>query len=131
MSCYVNGSLVTEVLPLCRCWTFLKANKSPGLRTCLGGLWTCAQCAGGPLYEVFCTGSACKCTEYTCFVVVALITGAEGVVVLKGVSISGAVALYWNHTGTVRLFIFSVYHLGSRKLLTYCPVYCLLYCSLC
>ena len=84
MSCFINGSLFTEVLPLCRCWTFLKANDSPGLQTCFVDLWTCAQCAGGPLYEVFlyiCTGS-------TCFVVIA---GAEGVVVLKGVPISGVV----------------------------------------
>ena len=33
MSCFVNGSLFTEVLPLCGCLTFLKANDSPGLQT--------------------------------------------------------------------------------------------------
>ena len=80
MSYFVNGSLFTEVFPLCGCLTFLKANDSPGLQTYFGGLWTCAQCAGGPLCEVF----MCTCTGSTCFVVIA---GAESVVVLKGVSI--------------------------------------------
>ena len=97
MSCFINGSLFTEVLPFCGCLTFLKANKSAGLQTCFRGLWTCAQCAGGPLHEVFCAGSSCTCTESTCFAVAA---GAEGVVVLKGVSVSGAVGtvlrLYWH-----------------------------------
>ena len=101
MSCFINGSLFTEVLPLCRCWTFLRANESAGLRTCFGSLWTCTQCAGGPLCEVFCTGSACTCTEYTCFAVIALVAGVEGVVVLKGVFISGTVGtileLYWHY----------------------------------
>ena len=102
MSCFINRSLFTEVLPLCRCWSFLKANESPGLRTYLSSLWTCAQCAGGPLQEVFCTESVCTCTESTCFAVVAVIAGVEGVVVLKGVSVSGAVGtvlkLYWHCT---------------------------------
>ena len=97
MSCFINGSLFTEVLPLCRCWTFLKANISPGLRTCFGSLWTCVQCDGGPLHQVFCV---CTCTESTCFAVIALIAGAEGVVVLKGVSIFGTLdtilELYWH-----------------------------------
>ena len=109
MSCFVNGSLFTEVLPLCGCWTFLKANESPGLRTHLSGLWACAQCAGGPLHEVFCTGSACTCTECTCYAVVALIAGVEGVVVLKGVSISGTVGtileLYWHYTALCLFYI--------------------------
>ena len=100
MSCFINRSLFTEVLPLCRCWTFLKANKSPDLKTCFGSLWTCAQCAGGPLCEVFCTGSVCTCTEASCFAVIAVIAGADGVVVLKGVSVSGTVGtileLYWH-----------------------------------
>ena len=100
MSCYVNGSLFTEVLPLCGCWTFLKTNKSPGLQTSFGSLWTCAQCAGGPLSEVFCTGSACTCTESTHFAVIAIVAGVEDLVVLKGVSVSGAVGtvlgLYWH-----------------------------------
>ena len=104
MSCFINGSLFTEVLPLYRCWTFLKAKKSPGLKTCFGYLWTCAQCAGGPLHEVFCTGGACTCTESTCFAVLA---GVEGVVVLEGVSISGTVGtvleLYW-HCMALHLF---------------------------
>ena len=104
MSCFVNGSLFTESLPLWGCWTFLKANESPDLKTCFDSLWTCAQCAGGPLHEVFCTGSACTCTESTCFAVIA---GAEGVVVLKGVSVSGAVGtvlkLYW-HCVALHLF---------------------------
>ena len=104
MSCFINGSLFTEVPPLCRCWIFLKANMSPGLKTCFGSLWTCAQCAGGPLSEVFCMGSVCTCGESTCF---ALIAGAEGVVVLKGVSITGAVhtvlELYW-HCMALHLF---------------------------
>ena len=110
MSCFINGSLFTEVLPLCRCWTFLKANESLGLRTCLGGLWACARCAGGPLHEVFCTGGACTCTESTCFAVIAVIAGAEGMVVLKGVFISGTVGtvleLYW-HCRALHLFCMS------------------------
>ena len=104
MSCFINGSLFTEVLPLCGCWTFLKANESPGLQTCFGSLWTCAQYAEGPLHEVFCTGSACTCTGSACF---ALIAGVEGVVVLKGVSVSSAVGtileLYW-HCMALHLF---------------------------
>ena len=95
MSCFVNGSLFTEVFPLCRCLTFLKANNSPGLQTYFGGLWTCAQYAGSPLHKVF----TYTCTGSTCF---ALIAGVEGVVVLKGISISGTVCivgtvleLYW------------------------------------
>ena len=79
MSCFVNVSLLTEVLPLGGCLTFLKGNNSPGLQTRIVDLWTCTQCAGGPLHEVF----LCTCTGLTCFVVVA---GAEGVVVLKEVS---------------------------------------------
>ena len=62
MSCFIKGSLFTEVLPLCGCLTFLKANKSPGLKTSFGSLWTCAQCAVGPLCEEF----ACAFTESTC-----------------------------------------------------------------
>ena len=93
MSCFVNGSLFTEVLPLCGCLTFLKANYSPALQTCFSSLWTCAQCAGGPFCEVF----ACTCTGSTCFAVVA---GVEGVMVLKEVSVSGTVGtvleLYWH-----------------------------------
>ena len=125
-SCFVNGSLFTEVLPLCGCWTFLKANKSHGLRTCLCSLWTCAQCAGGPLHEVFCTGSACTYTESTCFAVVAVIASAEGVVVLKGVSVSGAVGtilqLYW-HCTALHLFcmlprIWNTFDILSGVLLT-------------
>ena len=75
MSYFVNGSLFTKVLPLCGCLTFLKANDSPGLQTRIVDLWTCAQCAGGPLREVF----LCTCTGLICFVVVAVvIAGAEG-----------------------------------------------------
>ena len=94
MSCFVNGSLFTEFLPLCGCLTFFKANNSPGLQTCFEDLLTCAQCAGGPLREVL----LCACTGLTCFSVVA---GAEGVVVLKGVSICAVfivgtvLELYW------------------------------------
>ena len=33
MSCFINGSLFTEVLPLCGCLNFLKASNSPGLQT--------------------------------------------------------------------------------------------------
>ena len=44
MSCFINGSLVTAVLPLSGCWTFLKANDSPGLQTSFVDLWTCAVC---------------------------------------------------------------------------------------
>ena len=70
----------SQVLPLCRCLMFLNANDSPGLQTCFIDLWTYAQCAGGPLHEVF----LCTCTGSTC---IAVIAGVEGVVVLKGVSI--------------------------------------------
>ena len=102
MSCLINGSLFTEVLPLCRCWTFLKANDSLGLRACCGGLWTCAPGAGGSLHEVFCMGSAFSCTGFACFAVTIIGAGAEGVVVLKGVSVSGTVGiipeLYWHCT---------------------------------
>ena len=42
----------------------------------------------------------CTCTESICFAVITLIAGAKGVVVLKGVSVSGAVGtileLYWH-----------------------------------
>ena len=110
MSCFINGSLFTEVLPLCGCLTFLKANESPGLRTCFGGLWTCAQCAGGPLCEVFCTGSVCTCTESTCFAVIAVVAGVEGVVVLKGVSVSGTVGTIlelYRHCMALRLICMS------------------------
>ena len=79
MSCFVNGSLFTKVLPLCGCLTFLKANDSPGLQTGIVDLWTCAQCAGGALHGVF----LCTCTGLICFVVIA---DVEGVVVLKEVS---------------------------------------------
>ena len=75
--------------------------------TCFGSLWTCAQCARGPFCEVFCTGSVCTYTESTCFAVVAFAAGVEGVMVLKGVSISGAVGtvleLYW-HCMALHLF---------------------------
>ena len=102
MSCFVNGSLFTQVLPLCRCWTFLKANESPGFRTCCGCLWTCALGAGGPLREVSCKGSAFTCTGSACFADAVVYAGAEGVVVLKGVAISGTVGvipeLYWHCT---------------------------------
>ena len=129
MSCFINGSLFTEGLPLCGCWTFLKANEFPGLRTCLGNLWTCAYCAGGPLYEVFFTGSMCTCTESACFAVVAVVAVAEGVVVLKGVSVSGTVGtvleLYW-HCMALHLFhmsfriwsTFDVWSVWSGVLLT-------------
>ena len=43
MSCFVNGNLVTEVLPLSGVLTFLKATDSPGLQTRTVGLWTCAH----------------------------------------------------------------------------------------
>ena len=80
MSCFINWSLFTEVLPLCWCLTFLKANNSPGLQTWIVELWTCAQCASGALCKV----SWCTCTGLTCFVViVSVIADAEDVVVLK------------------------------------------------
>ena len=110
MSCFVNGSLFTEVLPLCRCWTFLMANESPGFRTCCSSLWTYALGAGSPLCKVFCTGSAFTCTGFACFADVAVIAGAEGVVVLKQVAISGTMGvlleLYW-HCTTFHLFCLS------------------------
>ena len=53
-------------------------------------MWTCAQGAGGPLREVFCTGSAFTCTGFTCFAVDFISAGfSEGVVVLKGDADSG------------------------------------------
>ena len=107
MSCFINGSLFTQVLPLCRCWTFLKANESLGFRTCCGSLWTCAPGAGGPLHEVFCKGSTFTCTGSACFADVIVITGAEGVVILKGVSVLGTVGIvlgsYW-HCTALHLF---------------------------
>ena len=84
MSCFINGSLFTQVLPLCGCWTFLKANESLGFRTWGGGLLTCALDAGGPFHEVFCTGSAFTCTGPICFAVAIVGARVEGVVVLKG-----------------------------------------------
>ena len=72
ISCFVNGSLVTEVLPLSGVLTFLKATNSPGLQTRIIDLWTCTQGAGGPLHAVFFVRNVC--TE--------LPTSAEGVVVL-------------------------------------------------
>ena len=90
MSCFVNGSLFTEVLPLCGCFTFLKANDSPGLQTCFVDLWTFAQCTGGPLHEVL----LCTCTGSTCFAVIAVVAGVEAVVVLKGVSICAICAVF-------------------------------------
>ena len=102
MSCFINGSLFTEVLPLCGCWNFLKANKFLGFRTSCGGLWICALGPGGPLHEVFCTWSAFTYTGFACFADVAVVTGAEGVVVLKGVAVSSTVGavleLYWHCT---------------------------------
>ena len=102
MSCFINGSLFTEVLPLCGCWTFLKANVSLGFRTCCGSLWTCALGGGVPLHEVFCTGSAFTCTGFACFADVVVNADVEGVVVLKGVAISGTVGVipesYWHCT---------------------------------
>ena len=55
------------------------------------------------LHEVFCTGDACTCTESTCFAVVAVIAGAEGVVVLKEFPSLVLWAPYWNRIGTVQL----------------------------
>ena len=110
-----NQNNVTECLAssigvcshkLCRCWTFLKANEFPGFRTCSGGLWTCAPSAGGPLHEVFCTGSAFTCAGSVCFADT-VVTGVEGVVVLKGVASSGTVGVvlesYW-HCTALHLF---------------------------
>ena len=110
MSCFINGSLFTEVLPLCRCWNFLKANESQGFRTCCGSLWTCALGAGGPLHEVFCTGIAFTCTGFACFADTVVDAGVEGVVVLKVVAISDTVGvileLYW-HCIALHLFCLS------------------------
>ena len=110
MSCFTNGSLFTQVLPLCGCQTFLKANKSLGFITCCGSLWTCALGAGCPLHEVFCTGSAFTCTGSACFADIIVITGVEGVVVLKGATSSGTVGvvleLYW-HCTALHLFCMS------------------------
>ena len=89
----LSMGVFTEVLPLCGCLTFLKANDSPGSQTGIVDLWMCAQCTGGPLHEVF----LCMCTGSTCFVVIA---GVEGVMVLKEV-FEWYWALYWNYTGTI------------------------------
>ena len=56
-------------------------------------MWTCAQGAGGPLHEVFCTGSAFTCIGSGCFTVAIVGAGAEGVVVLKGDANSGIVGI--------------------------------------
>ena len=82
MSCLVNGSLFTEVLPLCGCLTFLKANDSPGLQTWTVGWWTCIQCPSSALHEV----SGGTCTGLAYFVVVLPVVAVEGVVVLKEVT---------------------------------------------
>ena len=82
MSCFVNGSLFTEVLPLCGCLTFLKANNSPGLQTRTVGWWTCIQCSRSALHEV----SGCTCTGLTCFIVILPVVSVEGVVVQKEVT---------------------------------------------
>ena len=69
MSCFVNGSLVTEVLPLSGVLAFLKAVISPGLQTGI----VATPGAGGPLHAVIFAGNVCA----------DLPTDAEGVVVLK------------------------------------------------
>ena len=125
MLCFINGSLFTEILPLCGCWTFLKANKSLGFRTCCSSLWTCVLVAVGQLHEVFCTGSAFTCTGFACFADVAVITGAEELLSLA------LWELYQNHTGTVLHFAFSICHLVSETHTTHCLVYHSLYHSLC
>ena len=94
ISCFVNGSLFTEVHPLCGDWTFLKAKDSPGLQTGIVDLWTCTQGAGGPLHVVFLwTGVVGLWTGMqgaggplrAVLFAISLPTGVEGVVVLKGV----------------------------------------------
>ena len=73
-------------------------------------MWTCAPGAGGPLHEVFCTGSAFTCTESACFAVTVVVAGVEGVVVLKGVASFGTVGIvlesYW-HCTALHLFCMS------------------------
>ena len=73
ISCFVNGSLVTEVLPFSGVWSFLKATDSPGLQTRIVDLRTCIQGAGGPLHAVLFVGIGCADVPI----------GTEGVVVLK------------------------------------------------
>ena len=88
--------MFTEVLLLCGCWTFLKANKSPGFRTCCSSLWTCAPGAGGPLNEVFCIENVCACTGFACLLIT--VVGAvflKGVVVLKAKVNSGFLHLLY------------------------------------
>ena len=92
-----------------------KANESPGFKTCCGGLWTCALGAGGPICEVFCIPHAFTCTGSACFADTVIDAGAEGVVVLKGVAISGTVGVilesYW-HCIAFHLFhlLFSIWN---------------------
>ena len=131
MSCFINGSLLTQVHSLCGYRTFLKANESPGFRTCCDGLWLCALGAGGPLHEVFCTGNAFICTGSACFADAIVITGAESVVVLRELPVRELWQLYWNRTGTVLFFTFSICHLISGTHLMYCSMYCSLCHSLC
>ena len=76
MSCFVNGSLFTEVLPLSGCLTFLKASNSPGLQTCTG--LTC--CPVVALVGVVVLKEVAGCTVFI-LPVVSLV----GVVVLKEV----------------------------------------------
>ena len=96
---------------MCGCWTFLKANEFLGFRTCCSSLWTCALGAGGPLCEVFCMGSAFTCTGFACFSNAVVDVSAEGVVVLKGVAVSGTVGVipesYW-HCTALHLFCISL-----------------------
>ena len=131
MSCFINRSLFTQVLSLYGCWTFLKANKSLGFRTCCSSFWTCALGAGGPLNEVFCTGSAFTCTESAFFPNAAFVAGAEGVVVLEGVASLGTegnvLESYW-HCTALCLFCMSFIIWNT---FTYHSVFCSLYCSLC
>ena len=78
----------------CGVRTFLKAKDSPGLQVGIVDLWTCTQGAGGPLHVVFLqTGVVGLWTGtqgaagplHAVLFVISLPTGAEGVVVLKGV----------------------------------------------
>ena len=76
------------------------------------------MCTGcwGPLHKVYCMGSAFICTGFACFADAVVNAGTEGVVVLKGVAVSGTMGvilgLYW-HCIALCLFhmLFSIWNM--------------------